>query len=103
MRATVVLTETLLLSEMPGLRSDQARRTAEETAEQVAALPAVTRWGVRLAEATVLAAVAPLRKERRGAALGRLERLGVPGASEYVRLVRGVALVAHHERLGGGG
>lgn len=104
-----VLTGILLRQDMPDATEQEVRRAVEHVERSVAAMPDVTRAAVRAAGVVVhglLCATARGRwheagERERGDAVTRLTRMKAPGVSEYVKLTRGLALVAVHESRSG--
>ncbi|WP_137292178.1 hypothetical protein [Nocardioides dongxiaopingii] len=103
------LASALVAGDLP-LTEDQADGLGRSTALHLASLPDGTRAGVRVAQGAVTIGVSVLGRRPYGRmsraarveAMHRLAATRLPLVSEYVRLVRGVALVVHHEDAPGG-
>jgi hypothetical protein len=99
-----VVVEGLLAVDLPDAGDDTVRTVAAAAAAHAAGMPDLTRVGVRLVGALVVAVclvpagghLARLPARRRGRLLTRVGRLPVVG--EYVRLARGVGLVCYYDR-----
>ncbi len=91
------LATDLLRGDLPDLDDAAALRQGRATAAQVLRLPGPVRLGVLASQALVTAAAAVVDRDDRPAALQRLARGRVPLVADYLRLLRGVALVVHHD------
>jgi hypothetical protein len=99
------LTTDLLAGDLPDLAPAEAGLLGQATARHLESLPDATRAGVMVAQAVVGVAAGLLGRcpyslmgaPDRAAAVRRLAGTSLPLVSEYFRLVRGVALVIHHE------
>jgi hypothetical protein len=100
------LVGTLLGQAVPDLRSAERTAAAEFAAERLSQAPAVTRLGmraigraldgqVRVAERRPFAALAPQDRERW---VGRWTRRPLPGLTDYLDALRGLALTFLYEQ-----
>lgn len=95
----------LLAHDLPDSSISERRRAASYVEESVAAMPDVTRAGVRLASIVVYAGLSvmartPFRRaplSRQSALAGRLGAVSLPVLGEFVRLTRGLGLVGIYE------
>jgi hypothetical protein len=99
------LAATLLDGAVPDLRPDEQAAAARFTAERLSGAPAFTRLGmsavagvlagqVRMAERIPFAALEP---EVRATWVARWSSRGIPGVSDYLDAVRGLALTWLYE------
>lgn len=91
------LAADLLRGDLPDLDDAAAAREGRATAAQVLHLPGPLRLGVLVSQGLVTAATHVVDRGDRRAALQRLSGSRVPLVSDYLRLLRGAALVVHHE------
>ncbi len=104
-RRLASLTGDLLASDLPLLAGAEAASVGRETALHLTSLPDGTRAGVWVAQGVVSVAAGVLggrpyscmTLQARGEVVARLAAGRLPLVAEYFRLVRGVALVLHHE------
>lgn len=98
----------LLVHDVPDSTVEERDLAGRYVADSVAAMPDFTRFGVRVTGAVVyvvlsLLAARPFRslpERRRTAVALKLTRFSVPLLGEFVRLTRGLGLVAVYERRG---
>ncbi|WP_193607104.1 hypothetical protein [Nocardioides lijunqiniae] len=99
------LTADLLVRDLPEAAPHDAAAVGRATARHLASLPVVTRAGVRVAQAVVVGSAGVLGRrpysrmtpQARADVVHRLAGSSLPLVAEYFRLVRGVALMVHHE------
>lgn len=95
--------EGLLTWEVPGAGDDDVRAAASLASDHAAGMPDFNRFGVRVAGAVAVAVcllparghLARLPAGRRGRLVARLGPFPLVG--EYVRLARGMGLVAYYD------
>jgi hypothetical protein len=100
-----VVVEGLLAVDFPDVEGAITRGVAAAAAAHATGMPDLTRLGVRMAGAALVAIcllpahghLGRLPPARRGRLLDRFGRL--PVAGEYIRLARGLGLVCYYERL----
>lgn len=96
----------LLAHDVPDSTAEERDLASRHVADSVSAMPDFTRFGVRVTGGVVYAvlsvlALAPYRsvpERRRTEVALKLTRYSIPLLGEFVRLTRGLGLVALHER-----
>lgn len=95
-----------LAHDVPDVSQAELLAAAAYVDDSIAAMPDVTRAGVRVASAAAWAALSLLGKapygrqppDRRSRSAGSLARLGLPVLGELTRLTRGLGLVSVYEQ-----